>query len=521
MPLLRWQQCCACEVIEDYPDQDHVVAFDYDGEYDGGFGRLEESFEVPDESAGQGVRRPWLYIKEHFDKLKLSDNRIDVDGLATLWVICAREGRSQMADEDLTEQETLLVRGAAEEYINYMDMKCDGRASYFSVVAFMLGALVPRPGLPMLKQAIRDRMQQDPDVVLDSIVGEFLALEADDYGYISVDHFAARHMGSSRDEARAAFERIDTDCDGKIDLSDYIAHSLKDWQRPVELLIYDVSESVGSRVLNAAVGHGNEAIYHTSILVHGCEFWFGPFVKKSTSPPGFGKPLTSFQEALKPSDYLSGVRSLHLGYTFDDPEQVLFAVSRFATYAFRKGNYNVFSNNCNHFAHELALHLTGRGIPKLIREQTETFIRSPFIRMLVPALQLWLGEQGSHQIEMPPMPQKAVDSFGSKTPKASDKGSNGASALADEREFNKWDLAVQLPAVSMASPEQSRGHIVGFSEGNVGFTEFGIVMSMRSTSLDLRCFRPRTCTFFLKRCVSANAVHSWYADPSEIASLAI
>merc|ERR1719197_2098288 len=155
--------------------------------------------------------------------------------------------------------------------MKYMDMKGDGRASYSAVVAFMLGALVPRPGMPTLRYAIVNRMHQDPDEVLDSIVGGFLKMETNDRGHVSIDQFAASHTGS-RSEAENAFEKMDTDCDGVIDLTDYVAYCLRDWHKPVELLIYDVSESVGSRVLNAAVGHGTDAIYHTSILVHGCEF---------------------------------------------------------------------------------------------------------------------------------------------------------------------------------------------------------------------------------------------------------
>jgi hypothetical protein len=356
----------------------------------------------------------------------------------------------------------------------------------------MLGALTApsHPGVLRLPEVIRKVAKLDPEETLNRIVSEFLAMDKGSSGVVKLPDFMAYHGENACN--MLAFEAADLGCDKGITLWDYIVHSLRSWTVSVELVVYDLSKGVASMLGHTGACRGPqklEALFHTSILVHGMEYWYGLSIRRSDDPPvsgAFGPPLEKFQEVLQPSEYIPSLRVVRLGRTFARTTDLVSLVSSLAGGRFAKGKYNAFSNNCNSLTHELSLLLTGRGIPRAVRMQSELFMSSPTVRMVLPAIKLMLGEQGSQMdiIEEPLKPTKAE-----------------ASLKAEEENLSM------------------RGQLCGFWSRDAGMSRYGIVVSAWESSFDVRWFDPRTCTFSLQVGVPAGSVHSWFPADREPESI--
>ncbi len=144
---------------------------------------------------------------------------------------------------------------------------------------------------------------------------------------------------------------------------------------PVELYIYDLSHGMASQfspMLN--LGFPLEGIWHTAVVVHGLEWFFGGGGGIVHSPPGgteLGRPL----------------RTEHLGTTSLTMDQMQDYLHRVGAGRFRYDKYHLFDNNCNHFSDALARHLTGRGIPQYILDLPEMVKNSPVAQMIRPIIE--------------------------------------------------------------------------------------------------------------------------------------
>jgi len=118
----------------------------------------------------------------------------------------------------------------------------------------------------------------------------------------------------------------------------------------VTLHIYDISHGMASQFSQPLLGKPLEGIWHTGIVCYGKEFYFGAGI--TADNPGmtpFGNP-TEVQELGRTQvsvrlfdDYLGQLRPR---YTAD--------------------TYHLLDNNCNNFTEDVAVFLTGTGIPKKI-----------------------------------------------------------------------------------------------------------------------------------------------------------
>jgi hypothetical protein len=377
-----------------------------------------------------------------------------------------------------------VIAVAAEQYMRHMNLSRDFRVGHCVLVAFMLGALTApaHPGVPALREVIRMVAKLDPEETLDRIVSEFLAMDKASTGVVKLSDIMAYHGENACN--LLAFEAADLGGDKVIALWDYIVHSLRRWTVSVELVVYDLSKGVASMLGRTGACRGPqklEAVFHTSILVHGAEYWYGDSIRRSDEPPvsgAFGPPLDKFGKALlQPSEYIPSLRVVRLGRTFASKKEVASIASSMAGRRFAKGKYNAFSNNCNSFTHEFSLLLTRRGIPRDVRMQSELFMSSPTVRLALPAIKLLLGEQGS-QMDIIKEPPKATAVEASK--KAEDE------------------------ILGM------RGLLCGFWSKDTGMSRYGVVVSAWETSFDIRWFDPRTCTFSLQAGVPTGCVHSWF-----------
>ncbi|XP_042849318.1 desumoylating isopeptidase 1 isoform X1 [Panthera tigris] len=123
---------------------------------------------------------------------------------------------------------------------------------------------------------------------------------------------------------------------------------------PVKLYVYDLSKGLARRLSPIMLGKQLEGIWHTSIVVHKDEFFFGSGGISSCPPGG---------TLLGPPDSVVDV-----GSTEVTEELFLEYLSSLGESLFRSEAYNLFEHNCNTFTNEVAQFLTGRKIPSYITD---------------------------------------------------------------------------------------------------------------------------------------------------------
>lgn len=137
------------------------------------------------------------------------------------------------------------------------------------------------------------------------------------------------------------------------DLS-YLSNTSADSGNVVYLLVYDLSHGMAKHFSLIFLGKQIDAIYHTSIVYFGKEYFFGqdgicvmPF---SDGCNNMGRPISK----------------ICLGYS--EIPLVLFQeyISTLNSSTFGVGTYDLFKHNCNNFSNEVAQFLTGVGIPEEI-----------------------------------------------------------------------------------------------------------------------------------------------------------
>ncbi|XP_030891499.1 desumoylating isopeptidase 1 isoform X1 [Leptonychotes weddellii] len=153
---------------------------------------------------------------------------------------------------------------------------------------------------------------------------------------------------------------------------------------PVKLYVYDLSKGLARRLSPIMLGKQLEGIWHTSIVVHKDEFYFGSS-GISSCPPVSGFPHTLPQSQggtlLGPPDSVVDV-----GSTEVTEELFQEYLSSLGESLFRREAYNVFENNCNTFTNEVAQFLTGRKIPSYITDLPSEILSTPFGQALRPFL---------------------------------------------------------------------------------------------------------------------------------------
>mmetsp|Transcript_2547 Transcript_2547/g.4316 ORF Transcript_2547/g.4316 Transcript_2547/m.4316 type:complete len:173 (-) Transcript_2547:464-982(-) len=154
---------------------------------------------------------------------------------------------------------------------------------------------------------------------------------------------------------------------------------MADEEQIVELYQYDLTQGMAKALSPMLLGvdHAIEGVWHTSIVIHGIELFFGQGVQQTrpgTTP--FGQPLHK---------HVLGVSQV--------PKMlVLDMVTELGSTRFKPTDYNLFHNNCNHFSHALAELLCGQGVPTEILTQHEVLQRSPMGAMLMPMIQQMEGQ---------------------------------------------------------------------------------------------------------------------------------
>jgi len=162
----------------------------------------------------------------------------------------------------------------------------------------------------------------------------------------------------------------------------------------VELLLYDISYGASRLFSPLLLGRRFEAIYHSSVLVFGTEFWYGGQIFENEppiDPQTFGPPMSDALEQLKPSVYNKELRVVHLGSTLLTLYELREFLHKNMKGKFRPNNYDVLTHNCSHFTDNVVQFLTGKGIPDSVRRLPELVMDTPGAQLLRPFLNRWLG----------------------------------------------------------------------------------------------------------------------------------
>ncbi|CAG8925596.1 unnamed protein product [Penicillium salamii] len=139
----------------------------------------------------------------------------------------------------------------------------------------------------------------------------------------------------------------------------------------VQLYVYDLSKGLARMYSLALTGTQMDAIYHTSIVLNGTEYYFGQGIQ--TSVPGsthHGQPMEVVK--LGTTELPSDVIEEYLGSlaTIYTPE-----------------SYDLFLHNCNNFTQDLSMFLVGKSIPEHIINLPQTFLETPFGQMMKPQIE--------------------------------------------------------------------------------------------------------------------------------------
>eukprot|EP00928_Gymnodinium_smaydae_P013370 TRINITY_DN1487_c1_g1_i1.p1 TRINITY_DN1487_c1_g1~~TRINITY_DN1487_c1_g1_i1.p1 ORF type:complete len:828 (+),score=150.53 TRINITY_DN1487_c1_g1_i1:80-2563(+) len=157
---------------------------------------------------------------------------------------------------------------------------------------------------------------------------------------------------------------------------DFITSILGKKQEAVHLLRYDITQGKVGWLAPVLVGQSVEGIWHTSILVHDREYWFGGKIFESqpyTTP--FGKPT----------------KTEVIGGTMRTRDDLWNFIQRELVDDFTSQNYDVLHHNCNHFSNSVCKFLTNQDIPADVLAQPSMVLDSWSGWMMRPWLNQALG----------------------------------------------------------------------------------------------------------------------------------
>ena len=183
----------------------------------------------------------------------------------------------------------------------------------------------------------------------------------------------------------------------------------------VTLHLYDLSQGMARSMSPALLGRQIDGIWHTGIVVHGQEYYFGGGIQ--VGYPGgthFGRP----------------VQVIPMGETHI-PEELLQEFLAEISHRFTMHTYNLLRWNCNNFSNEVAQFLVGREIPGHVLSLPDDVMSTPLGQQLMPFLNMMeaqmrtASEQGTgggmHQWTPPTMnhhaaPATAIEDAATPTP---------------------------------------------------------------------------------------------------------
>ncbi|KAF1847205.1 DUF862-domain-containing protein [Cucurbitaria berberidis CBS 394.84] len=155
----------------------------------------------------------------------------------------------------------------------------------------------------------------------------------------------------------------------------------------VQLYVYDLSQGLARSMSQQFLGTQIDAVYHTSVVLEGIEYFFGQGVQTcQAGATHHGRPM----EVIK------------LGST-QLPIEIILEYLESLKEIYTAESYDLFLHNCNNFSNDFAMFLVGKGIPDHITSLPHTVLNTPFGQMLRPQI-----DAAMRPITQAPTPQPAT-----------------------------------------------------------------------------------------------------------------
>lgn len=134
----------------------------------------------------------------------------------------------------------------------------------------------------------------------------------------------------------------------------------------VQVYVYDLSQGLARFYSPMLLGILIDAIYHTSVVIRNKEYYLDQGIKVN-SPPGHTK-------------YGTPIEVLEIGTTGVDDELLNDFINELKNHdemKYHAVNYNLFTNNCNHFTDVVIDFLCGKNLEDRILKLPDTVLNTP------------------------------------------------------------------------------------------------------------------------------------------------
>lgn len=134
----------------------------------------------------------------------------------------------------------------------------------------------------------------------------------------------------------------------------------------VQVYVYDLSQGLAKVYSPMLLGILIDAIYHTSVVIRNKEYYLDQGIKVN-SPPGHTK-------------YGTPIEVLEIGTTGVDDELLNDFINELKNHdemKYHAVNYNLFTNNCNHFTDVVIDFLCGKNLEDRILKLPDTVLNTP------------------------------------------------------------------------------------------------------------------------------------------------
>ncbi|KAI6988239.1 hypothetical protein D0859_15670 [Hortaea werneckii] len=138
----------------------------------------------------------------------------------------------------------------------------------------------------------------------------------------------------------------------------------------VQLYVYDLTHGMARQMSQQLLGFKIEAVYHTSLVFNGIEYFFGAGVQTCyAGTTHHGRPME-----------IEFLGTTHL------PMETILEYLESLKQIYTPESYDLFAHNCNNFTNDFAMFLVGRGIPDHITSLPKRVLDTPFGQMLKPQI---------------------------------------------------------------------------------------------------------------------------------------
>jgi len=168
--------------------------------------------------------------------------------------------------------------------------------------------------------------------------------------------------------------------DATLTYYDYMNHLLGRRKARVQIYLYDILSGKTKWLAPLLLCRQIEGLWHSGIVTHGKEYWFGGSIFESepgTTP--FGVPTKIVDLSLE---------------TMRTRNDLWNFIRRELASEYTRTNYDVLTHNCNHFSDALSLFLVNKHLDDEVLKQPEMVMGSVVVRLLRPLLNRWLGTFG-------------------------------------------------------------------------------------------------------------------------------